>query len=194
MAVVIGAFVAAIPACADPSQSDGSNALDSSANQFQGLLGLNQDAGAGNDQANAVAIAVTPADASAVVARISIDAESGPTDGGAPSLQTNTISGSFNNAVGIGQISQTTGRGNVQINAIALAFADNAAFSPALTDVQLKAVAGPATGPGGSSAARGSANAIDNAFNGFRGIAQVQQIAGDRNVVADVVAIGLGGG
>jgi hypothetical protein len=193
-AIMVGALAATAPVFADPSQSAGANTVDSSANQFQGLLGINQDAGAANNQANALAAAVTLGAPSAAMASITIDSEAGPAGDGPPSVQTNTITASFNNSAGIAQVNQTTGQGNVQINAVALAFDDSAAFSPALADVQLKAVAGPATGSGASSAAAGSGNSIDNSFNGFNGIAQVQQIAGDRNVVVDVVSIGLGGG
>lgn len=194
VAVMIGALAAAAPGFGQTSQSAGANSVDASANRFQGVLGVNQDAGAGNDQANAVAAATSAGDPSAAMARISIDAEAGPTCQIAPSVQTNTISASFNNSVGIAQVNQATGEGNAQINAVALAFDDGAAFSPALTDIQLKAVAGPATAAGASSAAAGSGNSIDNSFNGFNGIAQVQQIAGDRNVVVNVVSIAMGGG
>jgi hypothetical protein len=108
-------------------------------------------------------------------------------------VQTNTISGSFNNTSGIVQVNQTTGQGNVQLNAIAIAFAADAKFSPALTDVELQSVAAPVSNGGVSSAAPGSANSITDSFNGFRGIAQVQQIAGDSNAVTNVVAVAMNG-
>jgi hypothetical protein len=182
-------------AAADPTQSTGANSTDMSGNGSQGIIELNQNAGDSNNQGNAVAIAGTASDTSAALASLVLDSEQhATTSTSAPTVQTNTISGSFNDTSGIAQVNQTTGQGNVQLNAIAIAFAAGADFSPALTDVELHAVAAPVSNGGTSSAAAGSANSLSNSFNGFKGIAQVQQIAGDSNVVVNVVAVAASGG
>jgi hypothetical protein len=183
------------PASADPTQLSGVNAANQSGNGSQGIIELNQDAGDSNNQGNAVAIAATASDTSAAIASVVLESEQrASASTSEPTVQSNTISGSFNNTSGIVQLNQTTGQGNVQLNAIAVAFAAGADFSPALTDVQLHAVAAPVSGGGTSSAAVGSTNSLSDSFNGFKGIAQVQQIAGDSNVVVNVVAIASSGG
>jgi hypothetical protein len=193
-AVAATVLLGSAPASADPTQSTGANAVDASGNGTQGIIGLNQDAGDSNNQGNVVVMAVTPADNSAALAKVIVDAEqAGTVSASAPTVQTNAISGSFNNSAGIVQVNQTTGQANVQLNVIALAFAANAEFSPALTDVELKGVSGPVSNGGTSSAAPGSANSLNDSFNNFRGVAQVQQIAGDSNVIVNVVAVAIGG-
>jgi len=190
-----GALLATGPAWADPTQYTGANNVDTSGNGTQGVIELNQDAGDSNSQGNVVAVALTPSDNSAALARVIVDAEQADAvSTSAPTLQTNAITGSFNDSTGVAQVNQTTGQANVQLNIIALAFAANAEFSPALTDVELKGVSGPVSNGGSSSAAPGSANTINDSFNNFRGVAQVQQIAGDSNVVVNVVAVAIGGG
>jgi hypothetical protein len=193
-AIAAVALLVAAPAWADPTQSNGANSVDTSGNGTQGIIGLNQDAGDSNNQGNVIAIALTPSDNSAALAKVIVDSEqAGAVSTSAPTLQTNAITGSFNDSSGIVQFNQTTGQANVQLNVIAIAFAANAAFSPALTDVELKAVSGPVANGGSSSAALGSTNTMNDSFNNFRGIAQVQQIAGDSNVVVNVVAVAIGG-
>lgn len=201
--VIASAIVAVVAAAAllgpgmawaDPTQSAATNAIDASGNGTQGIIGLNQDAGDSNHQGNVVVMAVTPADHSAALAKVIADSEqAGTVSASAPTVQTNAIDGSFNDGAGIVQVNQTTGQANVQLNIVAIAFAANAQFSPALTDVELKGVSGPVSNGGSSSAAAGSTNSLNDSFNNFRGVAQVQQIAGDRNAVVNVVAVAFGG-
>jgi len=193
--MILAAALAATPALADPVQSVGSNTVGDSGNSTQGIVELNQDAGDFNNQGNAVAIAVTSGDHSAALATIILDSEqAGASSSAPPIVQTNAIDSSFNGASGIAQVNQATGQGNVELNAVAIAFAPDAVFSPALTDVELKGVSGQVANGGGSSAAPGSNNTMNNSFNNFRGIAQVAQVAGDSNVVINVVAVAVGGG
>ena len=196
-AAVLGMFLAPGAVLADPSQSSGSNSTAASANGSQGIIEINQDSGDFNNQGNAVAIALTSSGNSAALAKLIMDAEQGDAiSTSAPSVQTNSVVDSFNNTSGIAQVNQTTGQANVQLNAIAIAFAANAQFPPAMTDVELKGVAAPVSNAGALSAAAGSVNVISNSFNNFIGIAQVQQIAGDSNIVVNVVAVAMapGGG
>jgi hypothetical protein len=196
-AVVVGMLLAPGAVLADSSQSSASNSTAASANGSQGIIEINQDAGDFNNQGNVVAIALTAAGNSAALAKLMMDAEQGgAVSTNAPSVQTNSIVDSFNNTSGIAQVNQTTGQANVQLNAIAIAFAANALFPPAMTDVELRGVAAPVFNAGASSAAPGSVNVVSNSFNNFRGIAQVQQIAGDSNIVVNVVAVAMapGGG
>lgn len=195
--VVLAAILATAGAAfADPNQSNGSNSIDASGNGSQGILGLNQDAGDFNNQGNAVAIALSSSEDSVALAKVILDSEqAGSVSTSAPTVQSNSITNSFNNTSGIVQVNQSTGQGNIQLNAIAIAFAPNAQFnSQALSDVELKAVTAPVANGDTYSAAAGSANDVSGSFNNFKGIAQVQQIAGDSNVVVNVVAIAMASG
>jgi hypothetical protein len=195
-AIAAAALAVLSPACAiaaDPAAA--ANAFTQSGNGTQGLVGLNQNAGDANNQSNITDIAFVAGGDGAALAQVIADVEQrNATAGGAPTLQNNAISGSFNNFTGVAQVNQTTGQANDQLNIVAIAFAPGAAVSPALTDVELRGVAGPAGGGSPSSAAPDSANTIDGSFNAFRGLAQVSQIAGDSNVVVNVVAIAVGTG
>ncbi|MFI4934570.1 MAG: hypothetical protein ACHP7N_08125 [Caulobacterales bacterium] len=195
VAIMAGALLAASAACADPTATSTSTSIDTSGNGSQGILGLNQDAGDSNNQGNLTSIAATGGDNTAALA--SVIASSLQQGNAAPTSQqveTNTINNSFNNTSGIAQVNQVAGVGNVQLNVIAIAFAAGATFSPALTDVELKEVSSPGTPGAPSSIAPGSDNSMNGSFNNFTGIAQVQQVVGDNNVVTNVVAVAVGAG
>lgn len=197
VAVVAAGEASAQSAPQDPTGADPavSNTFTQSGNGSQGIIGVNQNAGDFNDQANVATVALTSGDNSAALAQVIADIEQRDNASGGPQLtQTNAIAGSFNNYAGIAQVNQTTGQANTQLNVVALAFAAGANFSPALTDVELRGVATPVGGRVQPSADAGSANTINGSFNQFQGLAQVQQIAGDSNVVVNVVAIAVGTG
>jgi hypothetical protein len=190
-AILILDPVRALAADASLSATEFSHSADGA----QGLLGINQDGGDSNDQSNIAVIALAGGDASAALAHVIADAEQTVAPApGYQTVQTNLIDGSFNHFSGVAQINQTTGQGNVQANIVAAAFASGASFSPALTDIELSGVASAPTAAGPSSAAAGSANTLSHSFNDFHGVAEVQQIAGDSNMVTNVVAIAVGTG
>ncbi|MBS0409089.1 MAG: hypothetical protein JSR86_04170 [Proteobacteria bacterium] len=174
---------------------DAANTFNDSGNGSQGLIGVNQNTGDFNNQANIASIAFTGEGNSAALAKVIADAEqSDNTAFDSQVVQTNGIKDAFNQFSGIAQLNQTTGQANNQINIVAIAFAPGATFSPALTDVELSGVTSPVNGRTQSSASPDSTNTIEGSFNNFQGLAQVQQIAGDGNVVVNVVAIAVGGG
>jgi hypothetical protein len=104
----------------------------------------------------------------------------------------NDIENSFNNTQGIAQVNQAAGKGNNQLNIVALAFAPGASFSPALTDTELQQISDPNQQPVHDYVGQG--NQMNNSFNNFSGIAQVSQVAGDANMITNVVAMAIGGG
>jgi len=187
--------LAAAPAMAQEEPDTVTNTFGDSGNTGSGIGQFNQNAGDNNNQANATVIALAPHDNSAALAQlIGSSLNVGTTTSTKRTLQVNGIDNAFNDFTGIGQVNQVTGNGNVQVNAIALAFAPDAQFSAtALSDLDLALVAGP-NDDSPSSALPDSANHVAQSFNGFTGIAQVQQIAGDRNIVTNVVAVALGTG
>jgi uncharacterized protein (UPF0333 family) len=183
---------AALAADGDPAAA---NNFNQSGNGSEGLVGVNQNAGDANNQSNIATIALTGGDNSAAVAKVIADVEQREATGGnSQTFQTNTIDGSFNNFTGIAQLNQVTGQANDQLNIVAIAFAPGATFSPALTDVELRGVTGPVSGRNQSSADADSVNTITDSFNHFQGLAQIQQVSGDSNVVVNVVTIAIGTG
>jgi len=193
MAILMGGAAAA--QTAPPPIPDSANAFTDSGNGSQGLIGVNQNTGDFNNQANIASIALSGAGDSAALAQVIADAEQRDNVAfDSQVVQTNSISDAFNNFSGVAQLNQTTGQANTQLNIVAIAFAPGATFSPALTDVELRGVTSPITGRSQSSASPDSTNTIEGSFNHFNGLAQVQQIAGDGNVVVNVVAIAVGTG
>jgi hypothetical protein len=193
MAILFGGAAAA--QTAPPPAPDAANNFNDSGNGSQGLIGVNQNTGDFNNQANIASIAFTGVGNSAALAKVIADAEqSDNTAFDSQVVQTNGIKDAFNNFSGVAQLNQTTGQANTQLNIVAIAFAPGATFSPALTDVELRGVTSPITGRSQSSASPDSTNTIEGSFNHFQGLAQIQQIAGDGNVVVNVVAIAVGGG
>ena len=191
LAVAVLAITSSSAFAAEPVSID----FSASGDNAQGLFAVNQDGGDANNQSNVAVIAMTSGDHSAAIARAIADAErqtaANPT---AQVVQHNAIQGSFDHFSGLAQVNQTTGQANVQANIIAVAFAPGASFSPGLTDVELHGVVAPQVSGAPSSAVTSSANSVSGSFNDFHGIAQVQQIAGDNNLVTNVVAIAVGAG
>lgn len=170
--------------------------IEATGNDTAGLIGLNQSSGDGGNQANFTAIALVPGDA---IALIDLNARQ--------ELLSNTlisaaatdarIADSFNATMGGAQINQAAGSLNNQLNALAMAVsgvqdpATTALPGALLNDARLDQVG-----------ARDGGNTIDNtgdnrpptvvdSFNGFRGTAQVSQVSGNLNQVANVAGISL---
>jgi hypothetical protein len=194
-AIMAGALAGAFPAWSQTSQTTTSNDIESSVDQTQGIVDINQQAGDANNQGNVTSIAVTTdANNSAALAGVIASQDNLATSPDALSSGgTNTINNSFNGSSGIVQVNQVAGAHNDQLNIAALAFAPGANFSPVLTDIELKQIKTPGAVSGVPSYA-GDENSINNSFDNFQGIAQVQQVAGDGNLVTNVVAIAIGGG
>jgi len=193
-AILVGALAGAFPAWADPSVSPNANDIETSVNQTQGVVDINQQAGDANNQGNLTSIAVSGSDNSAALASViasQLQLGAPTTDGSTGGI--NAINNSFNNTSGIVQVNQAAGVQNNQLNIVAIAFAPGATFSPALTDVELQQVKAPGGAPTQTSYA-GDQNTMNDSFDNFRGIAQVSQVAGDSNLVTNVVAIAIGGG
>jgi hypothetical protein len=157
-----------------------------------GIVGVNQESGAGSSQANVAAIASAPA-ASGALALVST----------AQTLVGNraTVSGtelavsidnSFNNASGLVGVNQSAGAFNQQINAIAIAISaggSDAAPMALIGDHDLASVTTKSDNEIVGAPARQRTTQISNSFNDFIGVAQVTQTAGSLNQVTNAIAV-----
>lgn len=150
-----------------------------------GIMQINQDAGTFANQANVVALAVggdaagTFADAFAAYAVVYAD-NTVRINGGS---YKNSIDGSFNGSSGIAQVNQNTGALNNQINGVAIGMSlEGSSEVVELSEALLSIYAG-----GNETDVDGeieTGNTLTDSFNGFTGIAQVNQISGGVGVTA----------
>lgn len=166
------------------------NALSNSV----GSMTINMSAGAGNAQANIVSLSTANAvknineikNRQQVMVTLDTPHRNERTEIGA---------GAFQNASGIIIVNQSSGTGNAQANLVSIASEGMSEASIA----QLSQVNVPYQ-PVNASAANASRSRVqqatisDSAFNGARGIAQINQSAGSGNRTANVFALSLGAG
>ncbi len=152
-----------------------------------GIMQINQDAGTLANQANVLALAIggdaagTFVDAFAAYAVI----YAGNTvniDGGS---YKNSIDGSFNGSSGIAQVNQNTGALNNQVNGVAIGIGPSGSGGMvALSDAVLSVYAADNEIDVDIEDEMETENSLTNSFNGFSGIAQVNQISGGVAVTA----------
>jgi hypothetical protein len=160
-------------------------------NAHLGIFTLNQDAGTANSQANVVAAGIDSGESGVVAASVNVRQR----------LQNNTvqveggsgfagITDSFNGGRGIAQVNQAAGALNQQVNLVALAMGgdDGAGGAQALSDVQLSHVGDSNGVTKGEQPFEGEVK-LENSFNGFSGVAQVNQTVGQMNRVVNAVTI-----
>src|SRR5437868_6173173 len=97
VAILASVLAGGFPAWAQTSQSQTANDIESSVDQTQGIVDINQQAGDANNQANITSIAVSGAvDSAALASVIASQQQQGtpPSDGSTGG--TNTINNSFN--------------------------------------------------------------------------------------------------
>ncbi len=179
-----------------PSE-DARVAITSAVNNTVGVIGINQEAGAGNIQGNVVAIALDgAAGTSAALADIhgsQLLRDNIVVDGGGDRV--NVIVDSFNHTSGIAQVSQATGAFNQHLHVAAIALGGVEGVGAAQVDDAALAGVRNQDGNAVDYAAEAGARAggIENSFNGFTGLAQVSQTAGNLNQVSQTIGIGIGG-
>jgi len=161
---------------------------------FKGIAQVNQASGSLNNQGNIVSAAVTDKDSAWANAEvidyqlndrlIVVDDPKVATD--PLSLSTARIDGSFNGGfTGLAQVNQSPGFANNQNNIVAIAFSTNGA-KVAEADVNLDQINVYNTV---TDVLVCRTNTVNDSFNGgFRGIAQVNQSAGNFNNQANIVA------
>lgn len=159
-------------------------------NGTTGIVGVNQDAGNFNNQANVVAFVMGSGDPVGQVLSVSIDVEkrdNAIADGG--SIHEERIVGSFNGSNGIVGVNQSAGSANNQINAVAVGVGVMLGTEATVlhtTDLETVTTEEEAT-----EEATPIRPGILGSFQGYQGIAQVSQASGDQNVVRNVVSVSI---
>lgn len=157
----------------------------------RGIVSVNQDSGSFNNQANVRAISIGGGDGAAfqqaeawgvqVVGGNVVTATGG---GG----YHNSIESSFNGGSGIVGVNQAAGSANAQANLVALTFSTGAGVEVlALGDSTLAQVSGDNDVNVDDQTPR--SNTVSDSFNGFSGVAQVNQAAGNANAVGQSIGI-----
>ena len=167
-------------------------ALEQSFQNFEGVAGVNQNAGEASNQANVVSISRVAAGGGAIaVANTAQHLFANNVSDSAPHLET-IIEDSFNNASGVVGVNQSAGALNQQINALAIAFSiggDGEAPAAMIGDVELAAVAVNTDNDYEQSGDQTRSTGVVNSFNNFTGVAQVSQAAGSLNQVSQKIGM-----
>lgn len=183
----------------NPGVFDGGLATSTIANignDSSGIYAINQVSGNGGTQENIIAIAAaTNGVALADVTGSGLNGSDNdndslgqngqfPANAGAVSL-----TDSFNNMSGLVQLNQASGGNNLQSNLIAIAFG-NYADTHAISDAGLGTVH-PTTSSSDNDGGDGNQGSIllAGSFDGFTGVAQVSQVSGHQNQVANTMTV-----
>ena len=166
--------------------------IDNSGQSANGILAVNQAAGNDNQQGNlqALAVSATASHASVSLSRQPLGASTAATTDARASITGAAFSGSQ----GLMAINQTAGNANQSLNALSLAVSARpqaTALPSAAADSLLANTAGSA--PALASDSNGNSHAQTDisaaAFQGSRGLVQLNQIAGSHNQAVNVVAV-----
>ncbi len=161
----------------------GSNALS----DVRGRAAVNMAAGDSNVQTNAAALA---ASVGAGSARVGVVQSTAANRAGAPGVATAIIgNGAFANANGLISINQASGIANAQANTAALGLGNGVEV---VADSMLATTisnAGPALAGAGNKTRQQGVSISDTAFEGARGLVQVNQSAGSGNATANNFAL-----
>ncbi|WP_137009734.1 hypothetical protein [Aquitalea aquatilis] len=179
--------------CAALAQADQLALISDSGQAAQGVLAVNQVAGTANQQGNLQALAFA---AGVAQARISLPQQQGSTQAVAEqNLRASIVGASFAGSQGLLAVNQTAGNANQSLNAFSLA----QAARPQASVRDLPAAVQDAVLAGTTAAAAPVAGAVANtgqitelsaaAFQGSRGLVQLNQIAGSHNLAVNVVAV-----
>lgn len=110
----------------------------------------------------------------------------------APSNYAEIGKNSFSNSVGVITVNQSSGYGNAQMNHVGVAVGKvTEVFADSLSAVTIKGPGGNGTMPLPTGSTKNVARVADSAFQGSRGIVQVNQIAGSGNAAANTFALGI---
>jgi len=167
-------------------------ALEKSFQNFEGVAGVNQNAGDGSSQANIVSISRATAGGGAIAVADTVQHLFGNSVADrAPQLET-LIADSFNNASGVVGINQSAGALNQQINALAVAFSiggEGEAPAAMIGDVELGSISTNTDNQYESTEDQTRTTGVVNSFNNFTGVAQVSQAAGSLNQVSQKIGM-----
>jgi len=149
----------------------------------KGRVGLNMAAGDANVQANSAALAT----GELARATSTVDQTLDATKLQAPSTAVAVITDrAFSNAAGLISVNQASGTGNLQVNSLAIGLGSHA---EAVSESRLSAITTRATPKGVDGTRTRSAVIADTAFEGARGLVQVNQAAGSGNSTANHFAL-----
>jgi hypothetical protein len=168
-----------------------------SGNSLRGILSINQEAGNMNQQANIRSLVMVDAGGGPGVLHIDINT-SQELRGNSLTLRDTgprsvAITDSFNDGTGIVGINQSAGNLNQQLGVVAVAIGSNVGPEAIhLGDAQLGQIGTPADNELQEEGVQGPrTNTLANSFNGFSGIAQINQTTGDMNRVTQVVGVSI---
>jgi hypothetical protein len=162
-------------------------------NDNRGLVSVNQSTGDSNSQANVRAIAladrnVRTLELTDVNAAMDLRGNALVASGSRRA----SISGSFNESVGILGVNQASGSLNQQLNVLALAFGQSTGHDASLLNNAL--LSGVDGGGDNTLTEDGPVErqaSLSNSFGDFKGIVQGSQIAGDLNQVGNLLAVNV---
>ena len=163
--------------------------IDNSGQSASGILAVNQAAGNANQQGNlqALAVSATASHASVFLSR----QPSGATTAASTDATASITGSAFSGSQGLMAINQSAGNDNQSLNALSLAMSPRpqaTALPSAAADSLLASTAGsaPAVVKDGS---HSHTDISATAFQGSRGLVQLNQIAGSHNQAVNVVAV-----
>ena len=163
--------------------------IDNSGQSANGILAVNQAAGSANQQGNLQALAVS---ATAGHASVSLARQPSGTSTAVTTDATASITGAaFSGSQGLMAINQTAGNENQSLNALSLAVSPRpqaTAQPSAAADSLLASTAGSAPAVAGDNS-HTRTDISPTAFQGSRGLVQLNQIAGSHNQAVNVVAV-----
>ena len=167
--------------------------LQQSGSGNSGVLSINQAAGDGNLQANLRNLAISTDTAHANTAAQQRLSASGSPHAGSDSAI--IAADSLRNNVGLVGINQSAGQANQSANSLSLAIGGHSAYAGGAIAAQDSVLQSAATGPAvrnETSANSGQEQQTvisDSAFQGSRGVIQLNQIAGNLNQAVNALAI-----
>jgi hypothetical protein len=174
-------------------------AIVGSGNGSQGIMALNQDAGPGGGaQANIVVVALSNGPNATALARLLAEQVAitentpSPTDVLPPFAGALAVVDSYKGGVGIAQINQSAGSGNLQRNATLIAAALGGGDAQAVSEADLGSLGSLNRSNTSSATTRGTAS-VSGSFTDFSGIVQVNQTIGSGNIVSNTVSFTYGG-
>jgi hypothetical protein len=173
-------------------------AIVGSSNGSQGIMALNQDAGpGGGTQANIVVIALSNGPNATALARLLAEQVEIRDNIFEPSDTLPTATGvlaivdSYKGGVGIAQINQSAGSGNLQRNATLIAAALGGGDAQAVSEADLRSLSSANPDETAAATTRGVAS-VSGSFTDFFGIVQVNQTVGSGNIVSNTVSFTYG--
>ena len=175
--------------------------LDDSFGGANGVVQVNQNAGANSLQQNATAVAYADnitgtrgqdRDAWAIAGNEGVVSGSGNVSNDTNHTATGTISGSFSGFTGVAGVNQNLGANSLQQNSAALSaveFCDCTA-NDLSTTIAAAANIGSAIGGNATAIGGGAGVSMTGSFNGMTGIVQVNQNAGANSLAQNAVSVG----